>query len=401
MVAVHKDKVVLEELIIDDPDVVRIVSSIEGDDERADTEARSDFVIRALKIGALALERTQTRVDVDVVRNEFETFNQQVEQALNEIFKEDNGRLAMVLQEYLGEGGKLQDLFDPQRKDSAIARIQQIFDEHFSGNGAKFVKMLDYTEESSPLRKLQQAFDNRFEELNKQLVELQKQLAKEEGREEEYALGTRKGVDFESIVKDILDRPARVYRDAVTHVGLEAEASGSKTGDLLINISPDDTGGREDIRIVVETKRQRNMGIGGKTGILQELERAMKARRAQYGLAVFSEDACPAEVGRLRSYPGNRIVCSVDPTGEDGFILEAGYQIARTELCWQLRQDHGDIDRATVEDGLARAKEKLGQFQGLKAKATELGKLSSSIRAQLDEIEQSVIAELNAIANQL
>jgi hypothetical protein len=162
MIRLTENKIVIEALTIEDPDIVSMVSTTQGDDERTLAEARKDLIIRAMKIGALALQRAQTRVDVEVVRTEFVTLQQQVTQALDEVFREDNGRMALALQKYLGEGGKLEDLFDPQRKESAISRIQAIFDDHFAGDGARFVKLLDYTEDVSPLRKLQKAFEEQF-----------------------------------------------------------------------------------------------------------------------------------------------------------------------------------------------------------------------------------------------
>jgi hypothetical protein len=401
MITVKDNKLIIEDLVVDDPDVVAMLSTVQGDDEWAVAEIKQDLVVRALRIGFMALQRAQTQVDLNAVRYQFDLFQQQVVYTLDDIFKEDNGKLVIALQQYLGEGGKLADLFDPQRKDSAISRIQAIFDDHFTGDGAKFAKMLDYTEENSPLRKLHSVFDQRFKDIEKQILEVQKQLAKEAGREEEYERGTIKGVDFEEYVKEVLDQSARIHRDSVTLIGTETEGGRSKKGDVLIEVFPDDIGGRTGIFILVETKRQKSKAVTGKTGILQEIEDAMSTRNARYGMAVFSDDACPREVGKLRAYPGNRLICSIDLDGNDAFVLEAAYQIARTELCWQLRQDFGEIDRAQVTDGLNRINEKLRQFQGLKQKATELGKISTSIRDQLDEIELSILSELKSIAQQI
>jgi len=113
---------------------------------------------------------------------------------------------------------------------------------------------------------------------------------------------------------------------------------------------------------------------------LAMMEQAMASRNAQSAVAVFSEDACPCSIGRLRAYPKNRIICSIAPDGNDPIALEVAYRLARTELCWQLRHDSRGIDQAGVAEAVEIASERLEQFKGLKQNMTRLINTARSIR---------------------
>jgi hypothetical protein len=348
------------------------------------------------KIGIVALQRSQTRVDLDLIRREFEAWQTEMQHALDDVFTEDQGRMAQVLSRYLGEGGELTDLFDPDRKESAIGRIQAIFDQHFSGDGAKFARLLDCTERDSPLCKLRQVFEDRFKAIDDKMNDLGKSLAAKEAALAERELGTQKGQDFEDMLQTILDRSATPFGDEVTPVGAVAAVGGrSKKGDFVIDLNDRTTDGKA-MRVLVEAKRE-SKPLEGKTGILQEMELGMANRSAQFAIAVFSDDACPKPVGRLRAYPRNRVICSIAPDGSDALALGIAYRLARVELGWQLRHDSRGIDQARVTDAIERALEKLGQFKGLKQNMSSLINTAGGIRAQLDTIEADIRCELDGI----
>jgi hypothetical protein len=396
MITVTDGQLKIQELVIEDQDVVRYFQSIQIDDDLDSFEVKRETFLKAMKIGVIALERTQTQVNVDFIRSEFKDMQRQMQQGLEDIFREDTGSLAVVLNQYLGEGGKLGDLFDPSRKDSAIGQIQDIFQEHFGGDAAKLAKLLDYTEVSSPLQKLHLGFQDSFEKLEKQFAELREALVAEESRKKEREISSHKGGDFEDVLLPFLEDLIKPFGDMVEHVGTQTVDGRSKKGDLLITVNEQDTGGYE-AKIVIEAKRDSGKSLEGKYGILQEIEDSMGKRDAQFAIAVFSDDVCPRKVGKLRAYPHNRLICSVSSDGSDMFALELAYRVVRTELCWQLQHISKNVDQAEVVRAVKYAREKLGQFRGIKSNATHLIKTAEGLRRQMDTIENEIRSELKSI----
>jgi hypothetical protein len=397
-VEIESHRIIITDWVITDPDVVGFVSQLEPD-EGSPCQQYSEMLLRALRVGVLSIGQAQATVNVDSIRREFDSMQRDLTDALDSVFRADSGKLALALNTYLGEGGKLSDLFDPSRKTSAIGRIQEIFDRHFGGNG-EFVRLLDYTEPDSPLRKLHVAFDKRINELQERIIQLQKQQSAEEARAEERELGTQKGFDFEDTLEGMLGEISRPFGDVVTRVGGEASIGRMKKGDLLVQVHENEADGR-DVRILIESKREKGKSVTGRTGILQEMEDGMRTRGAHFAIAVFSEDACPGSVGRLRSYSGNRLICSVPPDLSDRLTLEIAYRLARTEACWQARHEGRGIDASRVRQAVEQARDKLDQFRGLKQGLTELVKSAKAVRDNLDDIENEMRCQLNRILAEL
>ena len=134
--------------------------------------------------------------------------------------------------------------------------------------------------------------------------------------------------------------------DVVSLVGTQAVNGGSKKGDLLIELTQD-TDGKKAV-ILVEAKRKEGKTVRGKNGILTEIENAKSVRQADFAIAVFSEEACPAEVGSLRDYGNNRVICGIPADGKGHLALDLAYNLARTEVCWQMRHASGGFDRVQV-----------------------------------------------------
>jgi hypothetical protein len=50
--------------------------------------------------------------------------------------------LIAALDHYLGKNGAVHALFDPQRKDSALTKIQTLIDQHFGGKWVEIIPMV-------------------------------------------------------------------------------------------------------------------------------------------------------------------------------------------------------------------------------------------------------------------
>lgn len=359
-------------------------------------DEREEAVQRALLIGVTALQRAQARVDLDLVRQEFSLFQQQIADVLEDWFRVDGGKLAQAMNLYLGSGGQFSRLFDPQYQDSAVAQLRVVFHEHFGGDGGRFVRLLDYTEPGSPLAKLQYIIEERFRQMEQRVAELRESVSVERVRREEREQASQKGVVFEDQLFAALERVARHHKDTVAQTGTVASEGRERKGDLVITLNPADTGGAT-AQIVVEAKRERGKSLHGKTGILEEMDAAMRVRSARFAIAVFSSDAYPSEIRQLRHYHGNRLVCSIDPDDGEMLVLELAYAVARAEVCHQLRHQSDTIDQARVGEAVRKATEKLTQFQGLKQGLTSLINSAENIRRQLDAVERDMRESLQVI----
>lgn len=380
MITVENGKLHLEDVFIEDEDIVHFFSTISIEDEDDLYSAYFRSLIRALKIGVFAIQRSETQIDIDYIRQEFGVLHRQMGQTLDAIFNKDNGKLALALSDYLGEDGKL---------------LYFLKDE-ITGEKSKFSQMLDVSEEKSPLRKLHEALDRRFTIIDQQIIAVQKQIAGEKGAKEEAEMGTRQGFDFEDCIEDILIRLSKPYKDVINRVGTQSEG-GSKKGDFIIEIKQDG----KTARILVEAKRDSGKGVGGKNGILADIDQAKENRLADFAIAVYSEEACPKEVGALRYYNNNRVICSIPADCITYLPLEVAYMLARTEVCWQMQHVSGGIDRARVKQAMDQIQEKLRIFQGIKAKAASLRETAKTLRDDLDDLERSIKESVKIVLQEL
>ena len=195
MITINERQLEITKCTITDPDIMQYFTEIDAGDDASTNQKREELLLQALRIGVIALRRTQTQVDTDAIRREFDDFKRRANDALEEFFKEDTGKLALGLRKYLGKG-EVEDLFNPDLRNSAVGRIQTLLDGHFGGDGAKFTRLLDYTEPNSPPKKLQESLQKNFEKLQTQINEVSVKIATSKAREEERELSTQKGGDF-------------------------------------------------------------------------------------------------------------------------------------------------------------------------------------------------------------
>ncbi|MGH2376570.1 MAG: hypothetical protein ACREJ4_05460 [Candidatus Methylomirabilaceae bacterium] len=249
----------------------------------------------ALRIGVLALRATGLSVNVDYIEREFQRLVSQVEgeldqrvrevsESLDKIFGQD-GALNRALNQYLGEGGQVADLFNPERRDSAVSRIKELLAAHLDGEGSTLYKTLDLTNPNSPLHKWRQELREGFDAIKTQLenyrTEVEARLAGQQARAEALEKSAIKGGAYQDLVFEATSRIARHFGDSVEPTGDLPEIGGSKVGDVVIAVNMRDTGG-PPVRLVLEAK-DRPLGL---TPILRELDEARKNRCAAAAIAV-------------------------------------------------------------------------------------------------------------------
>jgi hypothetical protein len=174
---------------------------------------RPAVVERGLKVGLIALRNAGVTINVDFVAHEFERLMRRTDEshdraavaldaALRETFAARDGKLPRTLEQFLSDNGTLRrlvdDLFDEERRDSAIGRMRTLLAGYFDGDGAIVSRMLDPRRVDSPLHGFRAEMRDLLKDVSDRLVRLE---AARDARAEERDKGTAKGLDFEDAVE--------------------------------------------------------------------------------------------------------------------------------------------------------------------------------------------------------
>ena len=151
-------------------------------------DEQAELVARALRIGLLALQDAGASLDVEAVRREFETMvrqteslnervTAQVDEVLRQNFGDGDGRLPRTLESFLGDRGQLRtftrELFDEERRDSAIGRMRALLGCYFDGECSQLAKLLDQTRLGSPMHNFRGEVSTGFELMNELMASLE------------------------------------------------------------------------------------------------------------------------------------------------------------------------------------------------------------------------------------
>jgi len=393
-VQVSGDRILIESLTLVDPGLATFMRS------RPEAD-RAALTARAVRIGLVALQDAGTSLDVDVVRREFEAMvrqaealndrvTAQVDEILRTNFADGEGRLPRTLEAFLGDRGQLRtftrDLFDGERRDSAIGRMRLLLGTYFDGDASRLAQLLDPTRLGSPLHQFRTEVAKGFEQLNERLTAIE---AAATARASERARSSAKGADFEDLVEDLL---AHSLRGTDHLLERTADAAGdmlrSRKGDFVITLDPKTVSGA-CLRIVVECK---DRSISGRA-MREELDEARRNRDAAVALVVFSAAHAPAGIAPFDVRQGS-VYCVVDPQAPDAASLEAALRLARLLAASAVRQAGTEIDAALVRDALARIGPELDALRALKTRLTTIATASSAINAGLDQLRDAVLARI-------
>jgi hypothetical protein len=393
-VRVEDDTVFVDRLRVTD----RALAAFVG--QRAEDE-RGDLAERALRIGLLALQDAGTTLDVDFVRREFDellernaTMNQRVaetlDQTLRQNFGDQDGRLPRTLERFLGDRGQLHrfvnDLFDEQKRDSAIGRMRTLLGSYFDGDASRLAQLLDPTRLGSPLYQFRTEVTDAFEKLNVRLSAMEATFA---ARGAERARSAAKGTDFEDTLGDLLEGIVRGTGDGLERTGsATGDVMRSKKGDFLLTVDPQMCAGAE-LRVVIEAKDRK---VSWRE-IRDELGAAKHNRRAAVAVAIFTPAHAPSGVAPFDVRFGH-VVCVVDPDAPDVATLSAAVRLARLYALASLHGREREIDAARVLQAVAAVRNELDAIRGLKTQLTSIGRVAGEVTQGLDRVRDSVLARV-------
>jgi len=390
-VTIGGDTLTVDHLTLRDGELVAFV----GDH---DEEARGALVESGLRVGLLALRSTGVTVNVDYIQKEFERLLRQtdeshqkaaeeVERQFRGAFADEDGRLPRTLEKFLGDKGSFRkfvdDLFDDNRRDSAIGRIRTVLAGYFDGDGAIVARMLDPRREDSPLHGFRAEVREQLKDLTDQIVRLE---AAREARADERARGTAKGLDFEDAVEARLEVIARGCGDVVEATGrVVGDGIRCRKGDFVQTLNPSWTRGLP-VRIAIEAKS----GSVGLLKLCRELEAARVNRGAAIAVAVFATGCAPTGCAPFTLH-GEHVICEVDVDDPGDRSLDAAVRLARALALAASREQSVELDVAAVHRHLDDARAHLKAVTSMKTKLTSIGTVAGEVSTALEGMRQRVL----------
>lgn len=414
------DRVVIENLAIDDPRVAEVVR------QRAEVDQSPvQTVTNAIEIGARVLEREGMAAEVDYVQREFERTATQVreqftEQArglteavqaeLQKTFSEDGGLLGKTLESHSDElTQQITKHFSDDSSGAVQHRVRELVEKSLREQRESLVKHLSSDGESNPLadfkrgvqvqltetvrslKREEEATREKLAALQGEVVKLTEQTQAGKALAEAEDAGTRKGRTFEERVYEALDTIADARGDAAFHVGDAPGKGGSKKGDAVVEI--DSAAGPTTGRVVFEVKNKKL----GKRDAWEELNAAMAEREATFAvLVVAGEDRVPSGREQLQEYEGNKLIVAVDPEDPVGLGLELAYRYARCRVILE-REGEMEMNAPAVRDAAAEALSALKQGQSIKLNLTKAQSGIASAKSGLEEMGEAVKTRLERI----
>jgi hypothetical protein len=372
-----------------------------GDHPEVDRPA---VVERGLKVGLIALRNAGVTLNVDFVAREFERLMHRTDEshdraaaaldaALRETFATKDGKLPRTLDQFLGENGTLRrlvdDLFDEERRDSAIGRMRTLLAGYFDGDGAILSRMLDPRLAGSPLHGFRDEMREMLKDVSDRLIRLE---AARDARADEREKGTAKGLDFEDAVEARLDTLLSGTGDVVESTGAAVGNSvRGRKGDFLVTLDPSWTRGLP-VRVAVEAKS----GRVGLAKLCRDLDETRRNRDAAVAVAVYRAGNAPSGCSPFTLH-GEHIICELDPDDPDATGFAAAVRVARVLALVAVRDRSAVVDAAAVRRDLDGIRSQLNAIAGMKSKLTSISTATGDVRNGLDTLRQGVVDRVIAI----
>jgi hypothetical protein len=396
-VRIEGDNIAVTGLSLRDADLALYV----GEHPEVDRPA---VIERGLRVGLIALRNAGVTINVDFVAREFDRLMHRADEshdraavaldaALRETFAGKDGTLPRTLEQFLGKDGTLRrlvdDLFDEERRDSAIGRMRTLLAGYFDGDGAIISRMLDPRLAGSPLHGFRGEMREMLKDVSDRLIRLE---AARDARADEREKGTAKGLDFEDAVEARLDALLRGTGDLVEPTGTAVGNSvRSRKGDFLITLDPSWTRG-VPVCIAVEAKS----GRVGLSKLCRDLDETRRNRGAAIAVAVYRAGNAPSGCAPFTLH-GEHIICEFDPDDPDDTAFTAAVRLGRA-LALSSAREHADVvDATAVRRDLDGIRAQLNAIVGMKSKLTSISTATGDVRNGLDALRQGVLDRVMSI----
>lgn len=375
------NEMVVSQFATRDPDVVQYFAEIP-------TTEREPRFETALKVGVTALRTIGTAERVDYVEKRFNQLRETFERNLEEVFGE-HGEVEHLVEDYFGERGQVPEAIEEIFGDNG--QLARILEQHFGPDGKIVKDIFDPSTKGTPLAKLK-------EEIERQLVELRKDLGLAAQAEEIAEVTPIKGRKFEDDFEEMVCDVARPLGDIVERTtDTPGLVKRSKKGDFVVTISD-----RPDIKLVFET---RDTGTVSLHKVELDMKEALENRGASYGIFVARRiDTLPRSVGWFNEYWRNILVLALtegkdSPVQEE--ILRVGYKWARIRALASEAAIAEGIDATRIGELIEDGRRSLRRFMQVRTQCTNAKQAVDAILQELNEIESTLQTDLDAIGTEI
>jgi len=403
------------------------------DDIRNDEDRLRGHLVRAIKIGLLAIEggeftlsteRIETVLNNTAIQmtNKYGEFDSNFTQSLDQLIQTkltgDESVLAHRLNSTFGDNGQLKhqlesifdDISNPQKKKSVPNRVTAVMEEKFGDIETEVTRALDVADENSPLslflKRQQNTINTLKNDIDVQMGAIRTALnvdeilqQKDDEIKELKDKSTHKGIYFENDTLEALKQIAAAskWNDEITHTGGNVvKGSLVKAGDILIRI--DNPG---NLTIAIEAK---SGGIG-MTAISAEAKRGREARTADAGIGLMTRKARGATQSMLSNVnAGKDTITVVDWTaGEENddlsawVALEVAYVTIRAKLIAEHLSATKTIDADAINKQVDQVITDLKGFSDLKTKTTNAKNSVQAIEDLVENFEDKIKKSLDAL----
>jgi hypothetical protein len=347
-IEIHDDKVMIRNLELTDPDLALYLQTKEGPEQVL-----------------LFIELIETSMQIQKMANASADVKE-----LNSVAKQVRETMKTAGDEAFTD---LQKLIQAQGKDEDPNSLITLLKTKLVN---QIISELDPSKENSP-----------FRGISDQLIQLLEKNAKDEGAKETYGNSREKGLDFEELLDQMIQKEAVVHNDDAIFTGDTPSPSGDKTGDEVVTINPSLTGGNV-VNVVWEAKTDKSFkdtkGRLKRDKVASELESAMENREAEVGIFVSDARNIDLELQPVwQEFEGNKLIIVLDDEEPDQRLIRMAYLWSRWVVLREQSSDETSFDFVAMERVLNSLQR---EFDGL----SNLKRLHTPIRTNILAAEKWV-----------
>ena len=253
------------------------------------------------------------------------------------------------------------------------------------------ISELDPSKETSP-----------FHALNSQLVQILEKNAKDEGAKEKYDNSREKGLDFETLLDQMIQEEASVHGDDALFTGDTLSPTGDKTGDEVVTINPSLTNGNL-LNVVWEAKTDQKFkdskGRLKRDKVATELEAAMTNRQAEVG--IFVSDARGVDLSLQpvwQEFEGNKLIIILDDGDPDQRIIRMAYLWSRWIILREQNETENGFDFAAMDRVIKALQREFDGLANLKRHHTAIKTGYESAKKWVEDFETALDGLMEELA---
>lgn len=363
------------EIRVDDPVVLAYL-------ERFPPSEWEERLLEAARIGVITLRAASSSLDGDRVNEAFQNAIRSLEESLKSQLEEH-----------------LHRRLDAGNRESPFAKMDEAVRAHLQKQLDEFIKQFSLDESGSAVSRLRTLLSEQIRDLDDRntrvLGDIHQAVGQLQGRKQEAAATTVKGLDFEKAVYAVLTRLGQGFEDVTTNV---SESVGviprCKVGDHEVTLVKNS--GAPDAKIVFECKNERGYTL---KNARDEVRLARENRQARVGVMVFARGCEPSELGDFRIFDQD-LFCVFDESQPPVF-LEAAYKIARSMIVLEAVGSKQGLNVALLESSIRKAVDAAQRLAELKKNVATARNAIDTVGQELEKIHKTLRAELDGMTREL